>query len=70
MATLRRRGVGVREEALLEQLMQDFSHARDEVRPCQQLPRSTALPLVHCTRARLLLMYDVLYTCGVDWWFK
>eukprot|EP00892_Ulva_mutabilis_P012188 jgi/Ulvmu1/9341/UM050_0092.1 len=30
LATLRQRGVGVREEALLEQLSQDFSKARDE----------------------------------------
>lgn len=33
LAMLRRRGVGVREEALLEQLLQDFCTARDEVRP-------------------------------------
>lgn len=34
LAMLRRRGVGLREEALLEQLLQDFSQARDEVGSC------------------------------------
>ena len=44
LALLRRRGVGVREEALLEQLMQEFGKARDEVSCLSWLPGAAVRP--------------------------